>query len=158
VATAHASAATLATAFVDAKLATHGSGGDIGLELFVDLVVLVQRATAMGTDVGKRRFEDFVKGVGRRRWAMAVSAMLFADLTAGLFGPLLGSTFGKRGSLAFAGAFLLVESPFEIGDALPEFGDEPIAFDAARAWSRVFVHAGSLRKHLSRSCAKIYLS
>ena len=41
-ATTHASAALFAGTLVDAKLPAHGSGGDVGLELFVDVLILLE--------------------------------------------------------------------------------------------------------------------
>ena len=89
---------------------------------------------------------------------MPVLAMLIARFAAGLLRPRLGRAFGERGGLSFAGAFLVVEPPFEIGDALQEFRDDAIAFDATSAWPSVFVHAGSLGKRMASSCAETSLS
>ena len=50
-------AAGLAGAFVNANLAADGRGGNVGLELFVDVVILLDVAAAIGTDLGQRRFE-----------------------------------------------------------------------------------------------------
>ena len=79
-ATADASAAALAAALVDAKPSAHGPGGDVGLELFVDVVILGDFTTAVGTSLGQRSFEDFVDSLGSRRRPMGVLAMLFAGL------------------------------------------------------------------------------
>src|SRR5271154_4732272 len=63
-------AASLAAALVDAKFATDRPGGDVGLELFIDVVILTQFAAAIGASLGQRRFEDFVDRFGRRRRSM----------------------------------------------------------------------------------------
>jgi hypothetical protein len=100
-----------------------------------DVVVLGDFAAAMGTNIRKRRFQDFVEGRGRRGWSMAVLSVRGATLAAGLFAPWLGRTFGERGRLSFAGAFLVRKPPLKFGDTLQEFRDVAIAFQATRAWS-----------------------
>ena len=135
-ATPHASAAPLATALVDAKLAPHGLAGQVGLELFVDVVVLVKLATTMRTDLGQDSLERFVDGFGRRR-SMGMSAMLGAGLSTGFFGLQFGRALGERAGLALAGTFLVVEPLFQLGDASLEFSDLAIAFAATRAWRMV---------------------
>jgi hypothetical protein len=66
---ANASIAASARAFVDAELATDGFLGDVDLELFVDVVVLVDRAAAMGaaSGSGASRVSSMVSGSGTGR-------------------------------------------------------------------------------------------
>ena len=113
----HASPALFTAALVDTKSSADGLGGDVGLELFVDIVILGDFAAAIGTGFGQRRFEGFGDRFGRRRRPMGVLAVPRAGLATGLFRPRLGLALGERSGLPLAGAFLLVESPFEIGDA-----------------------------------------
>jgi hypothetical protein len=75
-ATADASAAAPARALVDAELSPHRLGGDVGLELFVDLSILGDFAATMRTRIGEGSFKDFVDRSGR--WPMSVLAMLCA--------------------------------------------------------------------------------
>ena len=131
-AAAHASPAVLAAAFVDAELSADRLGGNVDLKLFVDVVILGDVASAMGTSVGQRRFKRFVDGFGRRR-AMTVLAVLGASFASRLFRRRRGIPFGEGGGLTLAGAFLVVESLFEFGDPFLEFVDLAIALAAPRA-------------------------
>ena len=88
---------------------------------------------------------------------MAVPTVLFTGFSARRLGLLQGRPFGERRSLPFGGAFLVVESLFQFGDALHEFVDLAIAFAAPRAWPSVFVHEGKLAKRGPCSCAESYL-
>jgi hypothetical protein len=72
-------------------------------------------------------------GLDWRRRPMDMLAMLVAGFAARLFRLDLRRALGERGRLTLAGAILLIESFFEVGDALGEFFDDAIALDAPRA-------------------------
>ena len=155
VATADASAAALASALANAEFSPHRLGGDVCLELLIDIVIRGDDAAAVRTGIGQRGFEGFVNGLGRRRRPMRVLAVLFADLAAGLFGRRRGFAFGERSGLTLGGAFLVLETLFEIGEPLFEFVDFAIALPAPRACR--LVHIGNLGNRPRCSCAATYL-
>ena len=64
---------------------------------------------------------------------MPVQAVLGARFPSRLFGRRRGLPFGEGGGLTLAGAFLVVETLFELGDPLHEFVDLAIALAAPRA-------------------------
>jgi hypothetical protein len=64
---------------------------------------------------------------------MAVLAVLDAGFASGLFRCWRRFAFGERSGLTLAGAFLLVESLFEIGNPFLEFLDLALALAAPRA-------------------------
>ena len=86
----HTPAAFFAAALVDANLAANGLGGDVGLKLFVDVVILLDVTAAIGTGVGQCGFERFVDGIrgGGGRWPCC--AVLFAGFPPGVLGCSLG--------------------------------------------------------------------
>src|SRR5207302_782203 len=126
-----ASAAALALALVNAEFSAYGLGGDVGLELFINVVVLGDFAAAMRTGIGKGRLKRFGDVFGRRRWPMRVAAMVFAGLSPRFLGLELGIAFGEWSRLALAGAFKLVEALLQLGDPTLESVDEAITFEAS---------------------------
>jgi hypothetical protein len=156
--TTHPSAALFATPLVDAKLSAHGLGGDVGLELFVDVLILLKFATTVGTRVRQESVERFVDVLGRRRGTMRVWAVILAAFAPRFHGASFGRAFREGAGLALGGTLFLIESPLKLGDSLQEFRDHAVAFDAPRAWSSAFVHAGNLGKCPPCSCAENYLS
>jgi hypothetical protein len=163
-ATAETPAAVSASALMDPESSPHRLGGDIGLELLVDVVIRGDGAAAMGTSLGKRSFQDFVEHRGGWGWTMGVRSVRVTGLAAGFFAAWFGWAFRKRGSLPFAGAFLFLEPAFKLGDsfheladALFESGDYAIALDTSRAWPNALLHADNLEKRLTCSCAETSL-
>jgi hypothetical protein len=115
----HPPGATAAVADMDIELAMNRPARDLDLILLLD-VGFVERAAAIGTGIGQRGFVDFVD-VRRRRWrSVALTAIVFAGLAAGLLGLGLRRSLGEGGGLAFAGAEGLGELRFEFGDASAE--------------------------------------
>jgi hypothetical protein len=136
-AAADASAAALALALVDAEFSAYRLGGDIGLELFVNVVVFGDLAAAIRTGVGQRRLERFGDVFRRRRWPAGVLAILFASLSPWFLGLRRRGVFGERSRLTLAGAFDLVEAFLQLGDATLQGIDDAITFEAPRAWLTV---------------------
>src|SRR3954454_3675324 len=112
-ATTHASATVFASALVDAEFSAHGLGGDVGLELFVDVAVFLDGTAAMWTGVGKRRLMCHGDGTVSRRRPVGVLTMLITAFAPRLLGLRLGQPFGERRGLTLAGTFLVVEAFLE---------------------------------------------
>jgi hypothetical protein len=65
---------------------------------------------------------------------MSFGAVVFAKLGASLPRLGLGRPLGKRGSLTFAGAPLLVEQAPQLFDLTAEFGDFAFEANTVKAW------------------------
>jgi hypothetical protein len=100
--------ALAALADVDVELSVDGLARNLDLELLGDMG-LVQRATAIGTDVGQGRLMNLVDLFGAGRLAVGLGAVVFAGLAAGLLGLVGRLALGEGGSLALAGTGRLVE-------------------------------------------------
>ena len=77
-------------------------------ELLSD-VGLVERAAAIGADLGQRRLVDLADLFGGRRLAVGLGAVILARPSSGLPGVRLGIALGEGPGLALAGAGGLVE-------------------------------------------------
>ena len=87
---------------------------------------------------------------------MTVEAMLFTFFAARFFWFILGGPLGERRRLPFAGAFEDFETGLKIGNDFLEFGNTPIALEAARTRAvRGVLHTASVAKEKLRSCANI---
>jgi hypothetical protein len=100
--------AVAALSDVDVELPVDGLAGDFDLELLGE-VRFVERATAVGADVGQGRLVDLVDLVRCRRGAVGLGPVVSTWLAAGLLRLLPGLAFGEGAGLALAGAGRLVE-------------------------------------------------
>jgi hypothetical protein len=98
----------------------------------------VERASAVGTDLGQRRFVDLIDVGGGL--AMSLGSVVRAGLATGPLRLGLRRPPGEGGGLAFAIPLCLFEEAgqaldlgFELVGAAPQVGDEAVAFPAARA-------------------------
>ena len=98
----NAALALTALADVDVELAVNGLARDLDLELLGD-VGFVERAAAVGADIGQRRLVDLVDLFGGRRLAVGLGAIVLARLAAGLARVRLGLALGEGPGLALAG-------------------------------------------------------
>jgi hypothetical protein len=92
----------------DVDLAVDGLARDFDLELLGD-VGRVERAAAIGADLGQWCLVGLVDLFGGRWLAVGLGAVVLARLTAGLLGVRLGLPLGEGSGLALAGAGRLVE-------------------------------------------------
>jgi hypothetical protein len=93
---------------VDVELAVDGLAGDVHLELLGNMG-FVERAAAIGADLGQQCLVDLVDLLGRGWLSVGVGALVFARLAAGLLGLVGRRALGKGGGLALASAGSLVE-------------------------------------------------
>jgi hypothetical protein len=133
VAAAEASAALGATALVDAEFPPDGLCRQVGLELLVNVCILGEDATAMGTSLRQRCFERLGDGLGGWRRPMTMWTVVGASFASRFLRRWCRLSLGEGSGLAFAGAFLVLEMLFEIGDAFLRFVDLAIAVAATRA-------------------------
>src|SRR5262249_7433872 len=101
-------AALTALADVDVELPVNGLTRDLHLELLGNMG-FVERAAAIGADLGQQCLVDLVDLLGVGRLAVGLGAVVLAGLAAGLLGLVGGLALGGGGGLALGGAGRLVE-------------------------------------------------
>ena len=129
--------AATAAADVDVKLAVDGLARDLDL-ILVGNVGFLDGPAASRASIGQGRLVGLVDVGG---WLpMGLGAVVRAGLAAGLLGRGLGRALGEGGGLALAGALCLLQLAgqaldlgFELGDTVPQVGNEPVACAAACA-------------------------
>ena len=129
--------AATAAADMDVELAVDGAARDLDLVLVRD-VGLLDRPAASGAGFGQGCFVGFVDVGGGL--AMGLGAVIRAGLTARPLRLGLRRPLGEGGGLALAVPLCLSEEAsqaidlgFELGDTVPQVGDDVVAFAAARA-------------------------
>jgi len=156
----HASATTAALPLVDADFSANGLDGDLFLILQIDLVILGDVAATIGAALRQSRFEGFVDLIIRRRWTMAVLAVVGAAGPGSGFGIIFGRPLGEGSGLSFAGTpdvfelgLQTIAFGLELRNALLQFGNAMIALSASRAVEDV--HTFSVAQRVVASCASI---
>jgi hypothetical protein len=139
-----------APAYVDVELAVDGPAGDLDLELLGD-VAFVERAAAVGTDLGQRCLVDLVNLFGRGWLAVGFGAVVLARLPTGFLGLGRGLALGEWGGLALAGAGRLVELAAEALVLGLQVVDPPLKGLAVGTPDRF--HVGIIRSTGTCSCA-----
>jgi hypothetical protein len=131
----------LQAADVDVELAMDGAARDLDLVLARDVGCLNGPA-ASGAGFGQGRFVGFVDVRGGL--TMGLGAVVRAGLAAGPLRRGLRRPLGEGRGLALAGALRLLQLAvqafdlgFELGDTVPQVGDQAVALAAARAGREV---------------------
>jgi hypothetical protein len=129
--------AAATAADVDVELAVDRAARDLDLVLMGD-VGLHDRPAAAGAGLRQRRLVDFVDEGGGL--SVGLGAVTRARLATGPLRLGLRRPFGEGGGLPLAVALRLLQLAsqafdlgFELGDTVPQVGDQAVALAAARA-------------------------
>jgi len=105
---------------------------------------------------GKGSLMKFIDLVGRRRWAMAMPAMLGSRLAPGRLRIFLGRPLGERRRLPLGSPLDGIKPSLKFGKFFLQVGNTPIPLVAARAIiANEVVHKDSVAKGHAASCASL---